>query len=174
VVPGKVSTRHKKRQRVPAERKLLGVFRGSLDASLRDANGGRVRKANRLRHTLFDALEGAGREWIFSGHKSNKYVDEMDNSRFCIIPRGNTPWTRRFFDAVVRGCIPAVLSDPVAFPFERLVDYSLMTIKCGKHAVPSLFTLQLPPPLSSIHAVLDSPRRPCHYAASHPIIAARV
>ena len=49
-----------------------------------------------------------------------------------------------------------------------------MTIKCGKHAVPSLFTLQLPPPLSSIHAVLDSPQRPCHYAASHPIIAARV
>ena len=37
----------------------------------------------------------------------------MDNARFCIIPRGNTPWTRRFFDAVVRGCIPAVLSDPV-------------------------------------------------------------
>ena len=50
-----------------------------------------------------------------------RYVYEMDHSRFCIIPRGNTPWTRRFFDAAVRGCIPAVLSDPVAFPFERLM-----------------------------------------------------
>ena len=45
--------------------------------------------------------------FIFSGHKSSSYVEEMDNARFCIIPRGNTPWTRRFFDAVVRGCIPA-------------------------------------------------------------------
>ena len=49
-------------------------------------------------------------------------MQEMDESRFCIIPRGNTPWTRRFFDAAVRGCIPAVLSDPVSFPFERLLD----------------------------------------------------
>ena len=38
------------------------------------------------------------------------------------------PWTRRFFDAVVRGCIPGS-SDPVAFPFERLLDFRAMTIK---------------------------------------------
>jgi hypothetical protein len=53
----------------------------------------------------------------------------MDDARFCIIPRGNTPWTRRFFDASVRGCIPAVLSDTVAFPFEQLIDFSQMTLK---------------------------------------------
>ena len=29
----------------------------------------------------------------------------------------------------MRGCIPAVLSDPVAFPFERLIDMRSMTLK---------------------------------------------
>ena len=129
VVPGKVSAKHKRSQLPPADRKLLGVFRGSLDASLRDARGERVRHKNRLRHQLFDALSEEGKKVIFSGRKSKKYVAEMDDAKFCIIPRGNTPWTRRFFDAVVRGCIPAVLSDPVSFPFERLLDYSRMTLK---------------------------------------------
>lgn len=129
IVPGKISTKHQAQQKRPQRRKLLGVFRGSLDAALRDADGGRVRQRNKLRRRLFDALGSQGKQFIFSGHKSKKYVQEMDESRFCIIPRGNTPWTRRFFDAVVRGCIPAVLSDPVAFPFERLLDFRRMTIK---------------------------------------------
>ena len=60
----------------------------------------------------------------------------MDDSRWCLIPRGNTPWTRRFFDAAVRGCVPAVLSDPVSFPYERLLDYSTMTLKLPEQWAP--------------------------------------
>merc|ERR1712087_439010 len=62
----------------------------------------------------------------------------MDTSKFCIIPRGNTPWTRRFFDAALRGCIPAVLSNPVSFPYERLLDYSQLTLKLPEEWVPRL------------------------------------
>ena len=129
IVPGKISTPHRDHQLPAGKRRLLAVFRGSLDATLRDAEGGRVRKKNRLRRWLSRELEPAGRSVIFSGRKSKKYVDEMDHSRYCIIPRGNTPWTRRFFDAVVRGCIPAVLSDPITFPYERFIDYRALTIK---------------------------------------------
>ena len=71
----------------------------------------------------------------------------MDDSRFCIIPRGNTPWTRRFFDAVVRGCIPVVLSDPVAFPFERFVDMRSMTLK-----LPEQWAERLPEELRGVNA----------------------
>ena len=62
----------------------------------------------------------------------------MDRSRFCIIPRGNTPWTRRFFDAIVRGCVPVVLSNPVAFPFEAFIDFTSLTIKLPEHWAPNL------------------------------------
>jgi len=83
-------------------------------------------------------------------------VNEMDHSKFCIIPRGNTPWTRRFFDAVVRGCVPAVLSDPVSFPFERLLDYTRMTIK-----LPEMWAERLAPELRAIN---DSAIQPLHTA----------
>ena len=31
--------------------------------------------------------------------------------------------------AQVRGCIPVVLSDPISFPYEMLLDYTQMTLK---------------------------------------------
>mmetsp|Transcript_53958 Transcript_53958/g.89562 ORF Transcript_53958/g.89562 Transcript_53958/m.89562 type:complete len:579 (+) Transcript_53958:100-1836(+) len=129
VVPGKVSVRARNPSRVmKGNRRLLAMFRGSLVALLRDMRGKRVHKPNRLRKRLANQLKRVPGV-VFSGHKSRDYVTEMDNSTFCIIPRGNTPWTRRFFDAALRGCIPTVLSNPISFPFERLFDYSQFTIK---------------------------------------------
>ena len=137
VVPGKLSVRPKRKQLSPASRELLLSFRGSLDATLRDAAGKRVHEKNKLRRWLADLLDEE-EDVIYSGHKSARYIDEMDGARFCLIPRGNTPWTRRFFDAAVRGCIPVVLSDPVSFPFEQLIDYSRMTIKLPEQWAPRL------------------------------------
>ena len=169
IVPGKISVPPApvEEQSSPWERPLMAVFRGSLDATLRDAEGERVRQRNKLRRWLDVSLRD-DRSYIFSGRKSKRYVEEMDEARYCIIPRGNTPWTRRFFagphmvhcrtvhlalgallipstmcgyrffDATVRGCIPAVLSDPVAFPFERLLDFSRMTLKLPEQWVPKL------------------------------------
>ena len=137
VVPGKLSVRPLKHPKAPGGRRLLAVFRGGLDAALRDAEGGRVKKPNKLRRWLAKLLEDE-KKVVFSGHKSKEYVEELDGARFCVIPRGNTPWTRRFFDAAVRGCIPAVLSDPVSFPYEMLLDYSRMTLKLPEEWAPRL------------------------------------
>ena len=57
------------------------------------------------------------------------YFDLLGSSRFCLIPRGQSAWTRRTFEAFLSGCIPVLLSDHVALPFERFVDYSKMTVK---------------------------------------------
>ena len=45
--------------------------------------------------------------------------DEFFQSTYCFVPRGNTPWTRRLFDAILSDCIPVVLSNPIVFPFEE-------------------------------------------------------
>ena len=137
VAPGKLSTPPARRWRPAASRPTIGVFRGALTATLRDAEGARVKKPNQLRRWLDELLSGE-KGFVFSGHKSEEYVDELDDSRFCIIPRGNTPWTRRFFDAAVRGCIPAVLSDPVSFPFERLLDFRSFSLKLPERWAPQL------------------------------------
>ena len=42
--------------------------------------------------------------------------DMMLNSTFCIIPRGDTASSRRFYCAILTLCIPVVISDAFVFP----------------------------------------------------------
>ena len=40
-----------------------------------------------------------------------KYSLTLLDSSFCLVLRGDTPTSRRFFDAVAAGCVPVVVSD---------------------------------------------------------------
>jgi hypothetical protein len=71
VVPGKLGVAPLSVQRHPKERKLLACFRGSLDAALRNAEGVRVHKENRLRRWLADLLVRE-KSVVFSGQKSKR------------------------------------------------------------------------------------------------------
>jgi len=48
----------------------------------------------------------------------------LQNATFCPIPRGDSGGTKRFFAAILAGCIPVVISDNLALPFVPLVNYS--------------------------------------------------
>ena len=39
-------------------------------------------------------------------------VDHMRRSRFCLCPGGDTPYTKRFFLALLSGCVPVVFAFP--------------------------------------------------------------
>ena len=39
-------------------------------------------------------------------------IDHMRRSRFCLCPGGDTPYTKRFFLALLSGCIPVVFTFP--------------------------------------------------------------
>ena len=41
----------------------------------------------------------------------------MGKSKFCLIPRGRSAWTTRFYDAWSAGCVPVVISDYWVLPF---------------------------------------------------------
>ena len=43
----------------------------------------------------------------------------MSKSKYCIVPRGDTPSSKRFYDAVVYGCIPVIISDGYELPFDK-------------------------------------------------------
>lgn len=53
----------------------------------------------------------------------------MGSARFCLVPRGQSAWTRRAFESFFAGCVPVLLSDHVELPYEKYVDYSKMTVK---------------------------------------------
>ena len=43
----------------------------------------------------------------------------MQRSKFCICPPGDVPYNKRYFTALLAGCIPVIFSYPSAVPKER-------------------------------------------------------
>ena len=60
-----------------------------------------------------------------------EYADTMLRSTFCFVPRGDTPTTRRLFDAILAGCVPVVVSDGIdtSLPFPHLIPYHRFWIR---------------------------------------------
>ena len=53
----------------------------------------------------------------------------MTESVFCLNPLGWTPWTLRFYQAVMTRCIPIIIADNIEFPFESEINYSEFALK---------------------------------------------
>ncbi|CAM9890433.1 unnamed protein product, partial [Scytosiphon promiscuus] len=68
-----------------------------------------------ISETSLIALGGDEASW---GMNSTTYAAHMSRSRFCFCPRGDTPSSRRIFDALAAGCIPIVTEGGVnVLPF---------------------------------------------------------
>lgn len=50
-------------------------------------------------------------------------------SKFCLILRGDTTSSSRFFLSINAGCIPIIVSDWIILPYEKIIDYSKFTIQ---------------------------------------------
>mmetsp|Transcript_34242 Transcript_34242/g.97074 ORF Transcript_34242/g.97074 Transcript_34242/m.97074 type:complete len:414 (+) Transcript_34242:3020-4261(+) len=57
------------------------------------------------------------------------YHREMTQATFCLNPLGWSPWTLRFYQAIMTRCIPVVIADDIEFPFENQIDYTKLAIK---------------------------------------------
>uniref|UniRef100_A0A0G4I845 Exostosin GT47 domain-containing protein n=1 Tax=Chromera velia CCMP2878 TaxID=1169474 RepID=A0A0G4I845_9ALVE len=53
----------------------------------------------------------------------------MSKSDFCLIPRGKSGWSLRFFESLFAGCVPVLLSDNWELPFGDILDLSRFVIK---------------------------------------------
>jgi hypothetical protein len=148
---------------------IFGFFRGSFDLSLRDAEGKKVQQEAVLRKHLFRQLRRTKvlKQQYIVGYSEDTYYEEMRNATFCLIPRGNTPWTSRLFNAILSICIPVILSDTVTLPFERLIDWTQFSIKlpeawgtsrklaCALSQVTSKEVLQMQQALLRVAPVFD-------------------
>lgn len=56
-------------------------------------------------------------------------VEGMRQSTFCLVPRGDTPSSRRVFDAIEAGCIPVLISDDFRPPFSEELDWTNFSVR---------------------------------------------
>lgn len=113
------------RARPLSEREHLAVFLGRSDPSRGphpNTGGTDVRGAIRQLY-----LEGK----IYVGQ--NLTIPDMHavmgNARFCLVPKGKSAWSLRFYEALFANCIPVVLSDYWELPFEDFLQVTDFIIK---------------------------------------------
>ena len=60
---------------------------------------------------------------------TNTTYASMRQSVFCLVPRGDTPSSRRLFDAISAGCIPVIISDDFAPASQNALNYSRFSLR---------------------------------------------
>lgn len=120
--------------------KRAGAIRGSISelSSMREdvdiIDTSNIRKENEYKcQTSPDQLRDAGDTWtrcVSNGYNPWQFDPTINRDTklyaatfmadydFCFVPRGDTPGSSRLFDAIASGCIPVVVSDDIALPFD--------------------------------------------------------
>lgn len=128
--------------RSESNRHISTFFIGQIDLSGFDVIAQPIRQgmASVMRDIPHSIVIDARRYDPISGVYNYNFSRMMLNSKFCCVPHGDGPTTKRLFDTFRTLCIPIVLSDEIRFPFEGLfVNYSNILIQ-----VPALKPQQIP------------------------------
>ena len=64
-------------------------------------------------------LESARAPWRLTRRLLCASRARMRQCKFCLVPGGLTPSSRRFYEALAAGCVPVLVADGFALPYER-------------------------------------------------------
>ena len=60
----------------------------------------------------------------------------MSETKYCIVPNGDSPTSKRFFDAILYGCIPVIISDGYEYPFDKtIVNWEECVVKIPQNKI---------------------------------------
>ena len=138
-----------------SERKQLAVFFGRSDASrAQHPTAGGV-------HVRADivALESE-RLLVGSTYTMPEMYQLMGGAKFCLVPKGKSAWSLRFYEAIFAGCVPILLSDHWELPFEQFIPIEEFVIKWPMAAVgPQLLDYLESLPDAVVQQYMDAGRK---------------
>jgi hypothetical protein len=129
-IPYVASTAFLDRDVESPNRDIVLYFRGNT--AMDSSTGTFESEGQHLRRKTFEAfgqIKGARIEDSSVNFSTTAYLEGMLHSTFCLVPKGDTPTSRRLFDAIVAGCIPVVVSDGIYLPFDGFLDWGKFGIK---------------------------------------------
>ncbi|EAY07987.1 Exostosin family protein [Trichomonas vaginalis G3] len=115
-----------------SSRHISTFFIGQINLTDFDTVAAPIREgmANVMRVIPHSIVIDARRYDPITGVYSYNFSRMMSNSKFCCVPHGDGPTTKRLFDTFRTLCIPIVLSDEIKFPFEDLfINYPEILIQ---------------------------------------------
>ena len=111
-----------------AKRRMLASFAGTVPDDGALAGSGLTNQHPRSR--LVQLAKKYPPE-VLSAHsgRTPQYAQLLTDARFCLVPRGLSPWTLRMYETFFAGCVPVIISDAIRLPFQEFIDYSRVSIK---------------------------------------------
>ena len=112
----------------PANRSVFVLFAGTLKGyaatSMRRANTSSTRgEMARMAPAFHRTAVLSGRDAKVGGRLGSHYEAGLASSVFCLMPRGHGVWSPRLVDAIMYGCIPAIIGDSYWLPLSCLLDW---------------------------------------------------
>lgn len=122
-------------------RQYLGSFQGVLSHPVRAA----LRKCHDGEKIIIQIIEASEHDTLkldaTTGRADQSYRAIMENADFAFIPRGDALFSYRLLEAMSFGCIPIILSDNWILPFDRLIDWSSLSLRPREDEILPCITL---------------------------------
>ena len=72
------------------------------------------------------------------------YVKLLNESTFCLVPRGRRLATYRFLEALKFGCVPVMVGNSYVLPFAEVIDWSRVVIWADERLLTQVNVLRSP------------------------------
>ena len=92
-----------------------------------------------VRQKIHQAFRHDKRYKHVSKKVQGRYLHEMRSSVFCLSPRGLAPWDINTYEAALMGCIPIIVADGTALPFENILPWKEMSYRLNESDISRLF-----------------------------------
>jgi hypothetical protein len=87
--------------------------------------------SNGIRQFIVKEFKNYTRFFINDGHHP-EWIEKMNDSEFCLCPRGFSNFSPRIVESLFNGCIPVIIGENQRHAFDNLIDYNAFSVTIAR------------------------------------------